>query len=118
MQEDDVSCTKLSAMADLTDARTVHDLEILIRHSDDFAFEEDIQNDSDAGYYFTENFEDFAIADVMQEYFDFAGFGRQMMFQYGGKIVGNNLIYYCGLGQLQDITNRFDSRPDEPILQL
>ncbi len=94
LMEPSINLEKLDLIARYAHVQSAENLIFLADHTDDFEFAPGVQTASDVGHYFVEYDEDCDINPNLIEFFDFQGFGQQMMEQYHGEFVAGGFLFY------------------------
>ena len=84
---------KLSAVIETTGAENIADIVRIADHLDDFTFIPDVSDEEDLAHYLVDNRDDYAINPEMEDFFDFSGFGKYFVKEYGGKFVSGGFVF-------------------------
>ncbi len=94
---------KLAAVVEVADVQKASQIVFLAEHLDEFDFIPKIYDAGELAHYLVDNKEDYSMNPVMEDYFDFSGFGEQYIEEHGGQFVDGGFLYCCGYDSIEEL---------------
>ena len=100
---DNMNWDKLSAIVEVADARNASQIVSIAEHLDDFDFISKVSDAEELAHYLVDYEDGYSMNPVMEDYFDFSGFGEQFVEEYGGQFVNGGFLYCSGYDSIDEL---------------
>lgn len=100
---DNMNWDKLSAIVEVADAQSASQIVSIAEHLDDFDFIPKVSDAEELAHYLVDYEDVYSMNPVMEDYFDFSGFGEQFVEEHGGQFINGEFLYCSGYDSIYEL---------------
>lgn len=117
LEVDNMNWDKLSAIAEIADAQSASQILSLAEHLDEFDFIPNVSDAEELAHHLVDFEEEYSINPIMEDYFDFSGFGEQFVEEHGGQFANGGFLYCSGYDSIDEFLEDIETEDESMTME-